>query len=69
MTVAPVIALCAGFVGAGSFTLVLSPLLLAVLFMAAIVAVLVVTDGDSTWFEGATLLVLYGAIATAFWWG
>jgi len=69
MTIAPVIALCAGLVGAGSFTLVLSPLLLAVLFMAAIVAVLVVIDGDSTWFEGATLIVLYLAIATAFWWG
>jgi Ca2+:H+ antiporter len=69
MTIAPVIGLCAGLVGAGSFTLVLSPLLLAVLFMAAIVAVLVVIDGDSTWFEGATLIVLYLAIATAFWWG
>ena len=69
MAVVPVVALCAGLVGAGTFTLVLSPLLLAVLIMAAIVAVLVVIDGDSTWFEGATLLVLYCAIATAFWWG
>lgn len=69
MTVAPIVALAAPLVGAAAFTLVLSPLLLAVLFMAAIVAVLVVIDGDSTWFEGATLLVLYGAIATAFWWG
>jgi Ca2+:H+ antiporter len=69
MTVAPLVALCAGFVGAASFTLVLSPLLLAVLVIAAIVAFIIVIDGDSTWFEGAALLVLYGAIATAFWWG
>ncbi len=69
MTVAPLIALAAPLVGAGAFTLVLSPLLLAVLLMAAFVAVLVVVDGDSTWFEGASLVVLYLAIATAFWWG
>ena len=69
MTVAPLVVLAAPLVGAASFTLVLSPLLLAVLFMAALVAVLVVIDGDSTWFEGATLIALYAAIATAFWWG
>lgn len=69
MTIAPAVALAAPLVGAGSFTLVLSPLLLGVLFMSAFVAVLVVVDGDSSWFEGVTLLVLYVAIATAFWWG
>jgi Ca2+:H+ antiporter len=52
-----------------TFTLVLSPLLVAVLFLAALIAVLVVVDGESTWFEGATLLVLYALVATAFWWG
>ncbi len=69
MTIAPAVALAAPLVGAGSFTLVLSPLLLGVLFMSAFVAILVVVDGDSSWFEGVTLLVLYVAIATAFWWG
>ena len=69
MTVAPVIALAAPLVGAGTFTLVLSPLLLATLFMAGLIATIVVIDGDYTWFEGAALLVLYFAIALAFWWG
>jgi len=28
-----------------------------------------VVDGDYTWFEGVALIVLYLAIALAFWWG
>ena len=69
ISVAPIVALTAPLVGATTFTLVLSPLLLAVLFMASIATALVVIDGYSTWFKGAILLVLYMAIATAFWWG
>lgn len=69
MTIAPLVALAAPLVGAASFTLVLSPLLLVVLFLATFVTIVVVVDGESTWFEGATLLALYCAIATAFWWG
>jgi Ca2+:H+ antiporter len=68
LVLAPVVVLAAPLVGA-SFTLVLSPLLIAVLAIAVIVAVLVVFDGESTWFEGLTLLALYALIATAFWWG
>ena len=68
LVLAPVLVLAAPLVGA-TFTLVLSPLLIAVLFFAALVAVLVVFDGESTWLEGATLLVLYVLIASAFWWG
>jgi Ca2+:H+ antiporter len=63
-----VLVLIAPLVGA-TFTLVLSPLLVVALFLAALITVLVVNDGESTWFEGATLLVLYVLIATAFWWG
>jgi Ca2+:H+ antiporter len=69
MIVAPLIALAAPLVGAATFTLVLSPLLLAVLFMAVFIAIVVVSDGRSTWFEGAALITLYLGIATAFWWG
>lgn len=69
MTVAPIVALAAPLVGAGAFTLVLSPLLLAVLFMATLTTTIIVVDGDYTWFEGIALLVLYFAIALAFWWG
>lgn len=69
MIVAPSIALAAPLVGASAFTLVFTPLLLVVLFAAIIIAALVVEDGDSTWFEGAALIGLYIAIASAFWWG
>jgi Ca2+:H+ antiporter len=68
LVVTPVLVLLSPLVGA-SFTLVLSPLLIAVLIMAVIVTVLVVLDGESNWLEGATLIVLYGVIAAAFWWG
>jgi len=69
MIVTPVIALAAPLVGATAFTLVLSPILLAVLFMAVFIAIVVVFDGSSTWFEGAALITLYLGIAAAFWWG
>jgi Ca2+:H+ antiporter len=68
LVLAPVLVLVAPLVGA-TFTLVLPPLLLVALFVAALVAVLVVVDGESTWLEGATLVVLYILIAAAFWWG
>lgn len=69
MTIAPIVALAAPLVGAGTFTLVLSPMLLAVLFMATLTTTIIVVDGDYTWFEGVALIVLYLAIALAFWWG
>jgi Ca2+:H+ antiporter len=69
MIVAPLIALAAPLVGAATFTLVLTPMLLAVLVIATLITVVVVEDGESTWFEGAALLALYIAIACAFWWG
>src|SRR6266566_5057593 len=68
LVLAPVVVLVAPLVGA-TFTLVLSPLLIAVLAIAVIVTVLVVLDGESNWFEGATLIALYAIIAAAFWWG
>ena len=68
LVVAPALVLLSPLVGA-SFTLVLPPLLIAVLIMAVVLTVLVVLDGESNWLEGATLIVLYAIIATAFWWG
>ena len=68
LVLAPVLVLIAPLVGA-TFTLVLSPLLVAALFIAVIATVLVVNDGESTWLEGATLVVLYALVASAFWWG
>lgn len=68
LVLAPVLVLVAPLVGA-SFTLVLSPLLIAVLALSVIVTVVVVFDGESTWLEGVTLIALYGICATAFFWG
>jgi Ca2+:H+ antiporter len=69
LVLAPVLVLAAPLVGAASFTLVLPPLLIAALVMAVIVTVIVVFDGESTWYEGVTLVALYGIVAAAFWWG
>jgi Ca2+:H+ antiporter len=69
LTIAPIICLSAVWLGHPGFDLVFSPLLLAVMIMSALVAVIVTFDGESNWFEGAVLCVLYVAIATAFWWG
>ena len=68
LVLAPVLVLVAPLVGA-SFTLVLSPLLIAVLALSVIVTVVVVFDGESTWLEGVALIALYGICATAFFWG
>jgi Ca2+:H+ antiporter len=68
MMVAPALVLLSPVVGA-SFTLVLPPLLLVALLLAVVVAVIAVFDGDSNWLEGATMITLYGIVATAFWWG
>ncbi len=50
-------------------TLVLPGLMVAALFLAALVGTLVITDGESTWLEGAILIGLYCIIAASFWWG
>jgi Ca2+:H+ antiporter len=68
LVLAPVLVLIAPLVGA-SFTLVLSPLLIAVLAVAVVVTVVVVFDGESTWLEGAALVALYAICSTAFFWG
>jgi Ca2+:H+ antiporter len=69
MVVAPVVLLVAPALGAGAFTLVLPPLLLAALLLSALVAVLVVFDGESTWYEGVVLISLYALLGASFWWG
>jgi Ca2+:H+ antiporter len=68
LVLAPVLVLAAPLVGA-TFTLVLPPLLVVALVLTVVIAVLVVTDGESNWLEGASLVVLYALIAAAFWWG
>ncbi len=69
LVLAPILVLISPLVGGVAFTLVFPPLLVVALALAARVAVRVVFDGESTWLEGAALVVLYAVIAAGFWWG
>jgi Ca2+:H+ antiporter len=69
LVLAPVLVIVSQIFGLASLTLVLSPLLVASLLLAIILAAFIAFDGESTWLEGASLVALYGIIATAFWWG
>jgi Ca2+:H+ antiporter len=64
-----VLVLLSFVIGGAHLTLVLPPLLLAALGLAAALGALIVYDGESTWLEGCALVGLYGILATAFWWG
>ncbi len=65
----PALVLLSLVIGGAHLTLVLPALLVAALFLAAILGAVVVFDGKSTWLEGLALIGLYAVIATAFWWG
>jgi len=65
----PALVLISLFVGGGAMTLVLSPLLLGAVGLSAILAALIVFDGESTWLEGLALLGLYVIIAASVWFG
>lgn len=69
LAVAPALVLISGALGGTALTLVFPPLLIVSLALTAIIAVVVVTDGESTWLEGACLIGLYVVLAAAFWWG
>ena len=65
----PLLVLLSLVIGGTHLTLVMPPLLVAALGMAAVIDTVVVFDGESTWVEGAALIGLYIMIATSFWWG
>jgi Ca2+:H+ antiporter len=69
MFVGPVVLLIAPALGAGTFTLVLPPLLLVSLLLSAALAVFITLDGESTWYEGVALVAVYAVLGSAFWWG
>ncbi|HEX5089642.1 MAG TPA: calcium/proton exchanger [Nocardioides sp.] len=69
LVLAPVLVLVSQIFGLASLTLVLSPMLVVSLLLAIILAGFIAFDGESTWLEGASLVALYGIIATSFWWG
>jgi len=69
LALTPVLVLLSFVVGSAPLTLVLPPLLVVALFLAAILSAIIVFDGESNWLEGLALIGLYGIIATSFWWG
>jgi Ca2+:H+ antiporter len=69
LVLAPALVLISQIFGLASLTLVLSPLLVVVLMLAVVLAGFIAFDGESTWLDGASLIVLYVIIATSFWWG
>lgn len=64
----PALVLISIFVG-GGLTLILSPLLLASVTLAALLAAFIVFDGETTWLEGLALIGLYLVIAASVWYG
>ncbi|HEY7342618.1 MAG TPA: calcium/proton exchanger [Ktedonobacterales bacterium] len=65
----PVLVLLSLVLGGAYLTLVVSPLLLVALGLAALLGTIIVYDGKSTWLEGLALVGLYCIIAVSFWWG
>ena len=65
----PALVLLSLLFGAGSLTLVVSPLLVGAVVLAAVLAAFIVFDGESNWLEGLALLGLYVIIAASVWYG
>ena len=65
----PILVLLSFFFTPVTLTLVLPPLLVVCLALAAILSALIVYDGESNWLEGVALIGLYVMIALSFWWG
>jgi len=65
----PVLVLLSLVLGGPMLTLVVSPLLMAALALAAILAALIIFDGESTYVEGMALIGLYVIIAASVWYG
>jgi Ca2+:H+ antiporter len=66
---APVLVLISAAAGLGALTLVVTPLLIGALAMAALLVAFIVFDGESNWLEGLALVGLYLIIAASVWWG
>jgi Ca2+:H+ antiporter len=64
----PALVLISIFVG-GGLTLILSPLLLAAVALAALLTAFIVFDGETTWLEGLALIGFYLVIAASVWYG
>jgi Ca2+:H+ antiporter len=69
LALTPALVLLSFVVGGSHLTLVLPPLLVAALGLAATLGTIIVYDGESIWLAGVALIGLYGMIAASFWWG
>ena len=69
LALTPILVLLSYFFTPLALTLVLPPLLVVALALAAILSALIVYDGESNWLEGLALIGLYVMIAVSFWWG
>ncbi len=65
----PALVILSLVLGTGALTLVLTPLLIGAVFLGALLAAVIVFDGESTWLEGLALLGLYVIIAASVWYG
>ena len=65
----PILVLISYFFTPVPLTLVLPPLLVLALGLAAVLSALIVYDGESNWLEGLALMGLYVMVAVSFWWG
>ena len=69
LVLAPLLVIISQLFGLPALTLVFSPMLMAAMFLAIILAAFISFDGESNWLEGAALVAIYIIIAASFWWG
>jgi len=69
LVLAPVLVIASSLLGFAPLTLVFSPMLVAAVLVAVILAIVITFDGRSNWLEGSALIGLYVIIAASFWWG
>jgi Ca2+:H+ antiporter len=69
LVLAPVLVLISPLIGGPPFTLVFSPMLVTTVGVSTLAVAFLVSDGESDWLEGVTMIGLYILIAASFWWG
>jgi Ca2+:H+ antiporter len=69
LVLAPALVLLSPVVGGPAFTLVFNPMLVSTAAVSTLAVAFIVSDGESDWLEGATMVGLYILIAASFWWG
>ena len=65
----PALVIISMLMGVTPLTLVVTPLLAGAVGLSAILAAVIVFDGESNWLEGLSLIGLYLIIAASVWWG